>query len=202
MSKQFDVQDVYYKKAKEDGYRARSAYKLEGIQKKFKIMKPGDRVLDLGSAPGSFLQYINNVVGYKGMVVGIDLQKIEPFPKGDIFTYVGDIFDNPIYEVIKKDFNTDHFDVITSDLAPKTSGVKFIDGGKSLDLSLQVLEVAKKHLNKGGNCVIKILPGFNESDLTQIARVMFKQVKKFIPKAVRKSSGESYIVCIGKKASN
>ena len=190
----FDTQDKYSKKAREQGYRARSVFKLEEIQEKFKLIKSGDYVLDLGAAPGSFLQLISKIVGAVGGAVGIDLEKIQSLPELNIKTYVGDIFDDKVYNKI----GINKFNVITSDLAPKTSGVAFLDGGRSLELNLKVLEVCEKHLKKGGNAVMKILPGFNEGELIGPAKEMFKQVKKVRPKAIRKSSGESYIVCLKK----
>ncbi|MBN2087730.1 RlmE family RNA methyltransferase [Candidatus Peregrinibacteria bacterium] len=188
----FDTQDKYFQKAKQLGYRARSVFKLEEIQTKFNLIKHGDNVLDLGAAPGSFLQYISKIVGEKGSAVGIDLQKIESFPQPNIKTYVGDIFDDKVY----KEIGIRRFEVITSDLAPKTSGVAFLDGGRSLDLSLKVLDVCDKYLKKGGNALIKILPGFNEGDLVGELKKKFKSVKKCRPKAIRKTSGESYLVCM------
>ncbi len=190
----FDPNDKYFKRAKEEGYRARSVFKLEEIQEKFKLIKSGDNVLDLGAAPGSFLQYISKIVGERGSAVGVDLQKIESLKFSNVKTYVGDVFDDKVYTKI----GIDQFDVITSDLAPKTSGVAFLDGGRSLDLNLKVLEVCEKHLKKGGNALMKILPGFSESELVGPAKGMFKQVRKVRPKAIRKSSGESYIVCLKK----
>jgi 23S rRNA (uridine2552-2'-O)-methyltransferase len=188
----FEPQDKYFNRAKKEGYRARSAFKLEAIQNKFHILKSGQKVLDLGAAPGSFLQYMSRIIGEKGIAVGIDLQKIEKLPQSNIKTYVGDIFDDAVYEKI----GIEKFDAITSDLAPKTSGVKFLDAGNSLDLSLKVLDVANSRLKKGGSVVIKILPGFNEGDLVSEAKKLFKTVKKFRPEAVRKSSGEKYVICL------
>jgi 23S rRNA (uridine2552-2'-O)-methyltransferase len=196
--KQFVVQDRYFKKAKDEGYRARSVFKLESIQNRFHVLKPGDRVLDLGAAPGSFLQYISKVIGEKGIAIGIDLQEIKPLKRNNIFTYTGDICDDALVRRIISSHAVREFDVVTSDLAPKTSGIKFLDAGRSLELNLQVLDIAGKYLKKGGNAVMKILPGFNEGDLTSKASKMFRTVKKFRPEAIRKSSGESYIVCIGK----
>lgn len=190
----FNVQDKYSIEARKQGYRARSVFKLEEIQEKFKLIKSGDNVLDLGAAPGSFLQYISKIVGEKGGAIGIDLQEIESLRLSNVKIYVGDIFDDRVY----KQIDIDLFDVITSDLAPKTSGVAFMDAGRSLDLNLKVLEVCEKHLKKGGNAVMKILPGFSEGELVGPAKGMFKQVRKVRPKAIRKSSGESYIVCLNK----
>ena len=198
MPKQFKVQDRFFKKAKEEGYRARSIYKLEAIQNRFHMLKPGDYVLDLGSAPGSFLQYIATIIGGNGIAVGIDLQEIAPLKRSNIFTYIGDIYDDAIIKKIIHKHDIREFDVVTSDLAPKTSGIKFMDGGRSLELNLQVLNIARKYLRKGGSVVMKILPGFNEGDLISEASQFFRSVKKFRPEAIRKSSGESYIVCIGR----
>jgi len=116
----------------------------------------------------------------------------------NVRTYAGDIFDDELNKKIVQENNIGKFDVITSDLAPGTSGVKFLDAGRSLDLSLKVLDIAGKYLKNGGSAVIKILPGFNEGDLIGKAKILFKTVKKFRPEAVRKSSGEKYIICLGK----
>jgi len=194
MSKAYQPQDKFFKKAKDEGYRARSAFKLESIQKRFHIIKSGDRVLDLGAAPGSFMQLIQKIVGKSGLVIGIDLTPIKPFKQPNIKSYAGDIFDESVYEKILAENNLSEFDVITSDLAPATTGIKSVDAGRSLDLNLQVLEICKKHLKKGGHAVMKILPGFNEGDLIGEAKKQFKTVKKFRPDAVRKSSAESYII--------
>ena len=190
----YESKDKYFNEARKMGYRARSAFKLQAIQNKFHIIKSSDKVLDLGAAPGSFLQLISKIVGEKGIAIGIDLQDIKNLNLPNVKTYVGDIFDNRVYEKI----GIDEFDVITSDLAPKTSGVKFLDAGRSLDLSLKVLDVAKDRLKKGGSVIIKILSGFDEGDLISEAKKLFKTVKKFRPDAVRKSSGEKYIICLYK----
>lgn len=195
----YEAQDKFFNKAKEEGYRARSAFKLQAIDEKYHLLKTGMKVLDLGAAPGSFLQYISQKIGIRGLAIGIDLQEIEDLGLPNMKTYVGDIFDNELYKKIVQENGLKQFDLITSDLAPKTTGIPFVDGGASLDLNLQVLEVAKQYLKKGGGVVMKILPGFNEGDLVGEARKNFRQVKKFRPQAVRKSSGESYIVCLGKK---
>lgn len=195
---QFNPHDKYFKRAKEAGYRARSVFKLEGIQKRFNLIKPGMKVLDLGSAPGSFLQYLGQQVGEKGMVVGLDLQKIEPFPEKHIQAFEADIFDEVLMDRILDHLQLQQFDLITSDLAPKTTGIPFVDGSASLELNLQVLHLAKRYLKKNGSVVMKILSGFNEGDLIGQARKLFKQVKKYRPEAIRKSSHESYVIGINK----
>lgn len=200
MSK-YNPHDKFFEKAKEKGYRARSVFKLEAIDERFQLLKSGMNVLDLGAAPGSFIQYIAEKVGSKGLAIGIDLQDIEDLKLDNVVAYQGDIFDDELYKKIVQENGlkeTKAFDLITSDLAPKTTGIKSVDGNASLELSLQVLSVAKQYLKKGGGLVIKILPGFNEGDLVGQARKQFKQVKKFRPQAIRKSSGESYVVCLNK----
>ncbi len=194
MKKAYNPQDKYFQKAKDEGYRARSAYKLDAIQKKFHLISAGDRVLDLGAAPGSFMQLVGRIVGDSGIVIGIDLQSIKPFRKSNMKAYEGDIFDENIYEKI----GVFEFDVITSDLAPATTGIKSVDAGKSFQLNEQVLEVAKIHLKKGGHVVMKAFPGENHSELIRLTKKQFKTVKPFVPDAVRKSSREVYIVGINK----
>ena len=194
----FNPHDKYFKRAKEEGFRARSVFKLEGIQKRFELLRPGMKVLDLGAAPGSFLQYISQQIGEKGMAVGLDLQAIEGFREANIHTFEADIYDEQHVAEILEYVGIRQFDLITSDLAPKTTGIKSLDGHASLELNLQVLELAKKYLKKGGGVVMKILSGFNEGDLVGAAHKIFKEVRKYRPEAIRKSSYESYIVCLPK----
>ncbi len=194
----FEPKDRFYNKAKEEGYRARSAFKLQAIDEKYRLLKSGMKVLDLGAAPGSFLQYISEKIGDKGIAVGVDLQKIDDLELENVRTYQGDIFDEELYKKIVQENGFNQFDLITSDLAPKTTGIPFVDGNASLNLNLQVVEVARRYLRRGGGLVMKILSGFNEGDLIGRAKKNFRQVKKFRPQAVRKSSAESYIVCLGK----
>jgi len=198
MSK-FDPQDKFFKKAKEGGYRARSVFKIQAIDERYHMLKSGMKVLDLGAAPGSFLQYIAEVIGEKGLAIGIDLQVIDDLELPNVKVYRGDIFDVELYKKIVQENGLKQFDLITSDLAPKTTGIPFVDGNASLTLNLQVLEVAKNYLKRGGGVVMKILPGFNEGDLIGEAKKYFGQVKKFRPQAVRKTSSESYIICLSKR---
>jgi len=198
MSK-YNPHDKFFERAKQKGYRARSVFKIQAIDERYHMLKSGMKVLDLGAAPGSFLQYIAEVIGEKGLAIGIDLQTIEDLKLANVKTYQGDIFDEELYKKIVQENDLNQFDLITSDLAPKTTGIKSVDGNASLELNLQVLEVAKKYLKRGGGVVMKILPGFNEGDLIGEARKMFSTIKKFRPQAVRKTSSESYIVCLNKK---
>ncbi len=194
MTKSYNPQDKFFKKAKEQGYRARSAFKLEAIQKRFHLIRFGDKVLDLGAAPGSFLQLIEKIIGSKGLAVGIDLNPIEDLKKPNVKTIVGDILDESIYQK----FSIDQFDVITSDLAPSTSGIKSVDAGRSFQLNEQVLKVAEKHLRPGGHVVMKAFPGAEHQQLLKKTKGMFKSIKIFKPEAVRKSSKEEYVIGLTK----
>ncbi len=198
MSKRFDPKDKYFQKAKDEGYRARSAFKLDAIQKRFKLIRSADKVLDLGAAPGSFMQIAGRIVGDKGLVVGIDLLPIKPFRQLTMLAFEGDIFDEAVYEKVEVEAGVTLFDVITSDLAPATTGIKSVDAGRSFQLNEQVLKVSEGHLKRGGHVVMKAFPGVDHSELIRLAKKQFMHVKLFKPDAVRKSSKEVYIIGIGK----
>ena len=203
MPKHFSPQDHYYHQAKKDGYRARSAYKLLEILKKFpKFLRRGSNVLDIGSAPGSFLQ----VLGEKnngGKVIGVDLQKIEKFPKNypaELHLIQGDIFEETTAEAIFERVGNRKLDVITSDLAPKTSGIKDVDQWKSIELNQRVLEICEKFLKPNGNLVAKIFRGadFDEFWVEEF-RGQFKEAKTFKPKSCRDRSVEFFMIGLGYK---
>lgn len=203
MPKHFSPQDSYYHRAKREGYRARSAYKLLEILKKFpKFLRRGTNVLDLGSAPGSFLQ----VLGEKnvgGKVCGVDLQKIEKFPKNypaELGLIQGDIFEDETAEKIFDFFGSRKIDVITSDLAPKTSGIKDVDQWNSIELNQRVLEICEKFLKPNGNLVAKIFRGqdFDEFWVEEF-RDKFRDTKTFKPESCRDRSFEFFMVGIGYK---
>ena len=181
----YKIQDKYFKQAKVAGYRARSAYKLKEILGKYPVMRRGYSVLDLGAAPGSFLQVLAE---YKGRVVGVDLKEIKPVE--GVETVVCDIFD---YEPEEK------FDVVTSDLMANTTGIKFIDQEESVDLELRALAVARKCLKEGGNAVFKVFQSNELRRFTEEARKFFRDVHVHKPDAVRSTSKEIYVVCMGFK---
>lgn len=197
--KQYQSKDKYFDEAKKKGYRARSVFKLEEIQERFKLMKKGDKVLDLGAAPGSFLKFISELVGDDGYVVGVDLQEISPFDEPNIHTIVADVMDEANFDAKMSEMGAEVFDAIISDMAPKTIGIKFVDGGKSMELNQRVLRIADKYLKVGGNVLMKLLPGSNEGELIGPLKKIFKKVRHVRPKAVRKSSGEFYLVGLGRK---
>ena len=197
MSPKFIVQDKYFHKAKELGYRARSAFKLQEIQDQFHLIRPSDHVLDLGAAPGSFMQILLKIVGLKGHVVGVDLQAIEGLDELRSDTLVADVFDADILAEALARVHPQKFDVITSDLAPKTSGIKDADTYLSAELARQALELAETWLKPGGAMAVKIFEGEDFALTIKAYKQAFKKVKCFKPIACRDSSFETYIVGIG-----
>ena len=182
----------FYKEAKRVGYRARSAFKLLQIQKRFNVLKPGNIVIDLGAAPGGWSQVAKEIVGNSGKVVGIDLSLIKPihgitFLKGDMTK------ETSIKELIEV-IGEKKADVVLSDMSPDISGNYSIDHARSIFLSKQALETAKLVLKPGGNFVCKVFSGEELDEFIKNVKALFKSVKRFSPVASRKSSSEEYIV--------
>lgn len=194
----FNPKDKFFLKAKEKGYRARSIFKLEEVQNTYRFLKEGQKVLDLGAYPGSFMQYIIKVIGDKGFLIGLDLQEIKKFPQKNIKLYKADIFDDLIYDKIRFENNIDKFDVISSDLAPATSGIKSLDAGRSFELNNQVLKVSLKYLKRGGSMLIKVFPGEEFDQLKKDIKLNFSKIRIYKPSAVRKTSREVYLLATGK----
>jgi len=184
-------QEFYTKKAKLEGYPARSVYKLEEIDKKFKIFKKGDFVLDLGSAPGSWLLYISKKIGEQGRVLGVDTESLKIKPGKNVLFLKKSIFDLDNSDIGR--FGR-KFDCIVADLSPKTSGIKIADVARSLELSEKSLDIAAKTLAIGGNFVCKIFESELSKEFLKEVSKYFKSVKIFKPKAVFKRSREFYVV--------
>jgi len=197
MSK-FILRDRYFQKAKLDGYRARSAFKLKEIQTKFNPIKRGDKVLDLGCAPGSFLQVLVEIIGPQGMVVGIDILPLKALPQKNIFTIQGDIRETDVADLCVQHAPSG-FNVITCDISPNLSGIREVDDKNMGELYDSVREFITKGLKAGGNFVLKAFYSDNfketKSDLTNL----FKSVSVFKPVASRNISSEIYLVGMGKK---
>ncbi len=195
MPKAFTAKDKYFHKAKQAGYRARSAFKLEEIQRKFHIVKKGDIVLDVGAAPGSFLQVLGGLVGPEGRVIGFDLQEIEPLGSKNIETFVANMLNIEDVKTKLENIGIEKFNVIVSDIAPKTTGIKDVDQYRSIELNEAVLELAKELLKKGGILVLKIFVGADFQDFQKQLKQHFQKVNTFKPKSSRDRSFETYLVC-------
>ncbi len=200
MTKPFIVQDPFYEKAKKLGYRARSAFKLLEIQDKFHLIQPKMNVLDIASAPGSFLQVIAKIVGPTGKVVGIDIQKIDPnFGFPNIYLLQESVFEFEKIRLYLDILGIGQFNLLTSDIAPSTTGMTGIDQYRSIELNLAILEVAEVFLKKWGNLVLKVFVWEDIEDLIAPIREKYTKLSRFKPKACRDRSFEEYFICQWKK---
>lgn len=195
-SKKNTWEDHFSKRAKKDGFPARSVYKLEEIQRKTQIIRKGDKVMDLGCSPGSWLIYASQLVGDKGHVVGIDIKPVDIALPPNTQVHIGDLLsiDETLTEHIGKDYN-----IVLSDMAPSTSGNKFLDAVRSYHLSHAALSLAKVVLSPGGSFVCKIFQGEDFETFMKEVQSIFKKMKIFKPQSSRKDSRETYIIGIGKK---
>jgi 23S rRNA (uridine2552-2'-O)-methyltransferase len=182
--------DRFHQKAKREGFAARAVYKLEEIDEKFGVLAPGDRVLDLGCAPGSWLQYARTKVGDRGALVGIDRFAIrESIPSARLI--VGDVMAIDVAELRGE---LPAFDVVLSDMAPDTSGIKHLDQARSEVLFERALEVACAVLAPGGNFVGKLFQGPDFKRLTEAVRAKFATAKTAKPASSRQISIEQYVI--------
>jgi 23S rRNA (uridine2552-2'-O)-methyltransferase len=188
--------DHLTRRAKAENYPARSIYKLEDIQNKFKIMKINDRVLDLGCAPGSWLLYAAKQVGGRGRVSGIDLKAIEIKLPNNVIAVKDNILNPENASFLNKN---KEFNVILSDMAPATTGRKDVDALRSFELCTMALTVADDFLAQNGNFICKIFQGNDFNVFQKNVKSKFKECKIFKPDSCRKQSKEIYIIAKGKK---
>ncbi len=193
----YNPKDTYFKKAKKEGFLARSVYKLEEIDKRYRIFKRGQRVLDLGAAPGSWLQYIAKAVGKKGKVLGIDIRPIkwDNHPAFVSF-WQRDIWKWDCHEAQKI---APCFDVVVSDMAPSTTGIKDADAFRSFKLAKRALDVALTLLPHGGHFICKLLEGGEMKDFLLECKRGFSFVKVFKPRGSRTESREIFVIALKKK---
>ena len=183
--------DIYVRQSKVDGYRARSAYKLMEIDEKFKIFKGGLSVIDIGAAPGSWSQYAMKTAK-SGKLISIDLKKMEPI--GNSVQIQGDFTQEKIQEEIKKNING-KVDVVMSDMAVDTTGIKNIDSIQTGELCKEAMFFAKDLMKENGYFISKIFMGGTFNEIVAEGKKYFKEVKVFKPKSSRKDSKESFIIC-------
>ncbi|MFW5744305.1 MAG: RlmE family RNA methyltransferase [Spirochaetota bacterium] len=187
-----DRPDHYTKRARHEGYRARSVYKLEELQRRFEILSPGMRVLDVGAAPGSWTQYARKVVGERGSIVAVDLSglsALEGLENVEIVT--GDVTDE---EIARRLEQAGPFDAIVSDAAPRTSGNRTLDTARSAAIVEHLLRLAPRLLARGGALVAKLFQGGEEQALLGELRARFETARLVKPKASRDESFETFLV--------
>ncbi|MBI4777101.1 MAG: RlmE family RNA methyltransferase [Deltaproteobacteria bacterium] len=187
--------DYYFNLAKKEGYLARSAYKLKTADLKYNLIRKGDAVLDLGCYPGSWLQYCAERVGKKGVLVGVDRKEPESLP-GEVTFIQGDVHVMDL-ETIRQAFP--EFDLVLSDLAPDTTGDRFVDGVRSYELANRALDIADALLKPGGRFFCKIFQsGEFDVFLTDVRRA-YETTRVFKPPSSRKASRETFVVGINKR---
>ena len=183
--------DTYVRQSKIEGYRARSAYKLIEIDEKFKVFKGGMFVLDIGAAPGSWSQYASKVVK-SGKIISIDLKEIEEIKK--TIQIKGDFIEKDTQTLIKKHLNK-KLDVVMSDMAVNTTGIKNVDSIQTGELCMEAMIFSKDVISNNGFFISKIFMGGTFNEIVALGKKIFKEVKVFKPKSSRKDSKESFIIC-------
>ncbi len=193
------VNDEYAIKARKAWFRARSVYKLLEIQERFDLIKPDFSVIDIGCAPWSFLQAIRNIVREK-TIIWVDLKECKPFSYPNVTTLVWDIFD---YEKLSKEVIEiiwdDQFDLVTSDIAPNTTGRFDVDQYASVELNIEICKFSDRFLKTWWNMILKVFKWEDFNDLAMQVRKRFNSMKTYKPMACRDSSHEEYVICLGKR---
>lgn len=193
----YERHDPYYHAAKQKGFVARSVFKLEEIDNDFNLIRPRDKVLDLGCAPGSWLQYVEGKLRASGgQIVGVDLLPVRLSFGQNVHIIQGDIYDVQLEQLLP--FGRE-FDVLLSDMAPNTSGIKSLDQDRSLVLCERALEIAQVLLRPGGRFCVKVLEGGGMQNFIAACRQIFQEVKIRRPKGTRAASMETYVIGLGKK---
>lgn len=194
----FILKDPYYKKAKQEGFRARSAYKLKEIEDRFHLIRKGDAILDLGCSPGSFLQVLSEMVGEKGTVIGIDILPTPALPRKNITAIQADIRETDV-KLLLSQFSLSAADAITCDIAPNLSGIREVDDARIEELFTCVLKVVDETLKPGGHFIIKSFSTGIQKGITTDLQERFNKVTQYKPAASRSVSSEVFFVCTGKK---
>ena len=194
---QRQLNDPYVKRAKEDGYRSRAAYKLAEIQERFEVVKPGDVVVDLGAAPGGWCQVALPIVSKRktGHIIGIDLQEMEPIEGVELI--MGDFLEEEGLQALENSLQGRKVNVVLSDMAAKSCGHKQTDHLRIMHLCDVACDFAYDWLEEGGTFLAKVLQGGAENALLNAMKKRFKTVKHVKPDASRKDSAETYVLATG-----
>jgi 23S rRNA (uridine2552-2'-O)-methyltransferase len=184
--------DQYRRLAKENSYRSRAVYKLLQINKSYHILKSGMKIVDIGAAPGGWLQFASKITGDDGLVVGIDLKDIEPIP--NVITVKGNVEDDETSTLILE-FLGGKADLVLSDLAPNVSGLWEIDHLKQIELTRKAMTITRRILKQEGNALYKVFQGEATSEFISDTRKIFSKVIITKPDASRKQSSEIYLLC-------
>jgi 23S rRNA (uridine2552-2'-O)-methyltransferase len=190
--------EYYFKKAKEENYRSRSTYKLVQTNEKYGFIQRNNIVVDLGAAPGGWIQAARKMTGKNGFVLGIDLKPIEPFTQEYIRTIIADFTEPGTIDIIMS-FLRRKADVVLCDAAPNITGVWEVDHARQIDLAEKALEIAQCVLRPSGSFFVKVFEGELLNDFMQTMKTLFDEVKLVKPQASRQQSSEMYLLALGLK---
>ena len=190
--------DHYRKKAKEEGYRSRAAYKLLEAQKKYEFLRRGDIVVDLGAWPGGMSQAASRLVGPEGIVVAIDRREFDEFAEKNIITLQLDILEDDVVSEVSKILDGKQADVLISDASPRFTGIRDIDVLSQYELTVKSYEIARDLVRRGGSIMLKAFDCEDLRGLELKLRREYGFVKRFIPRAKRKTSSELYLIAMKK----
>jgi 23S rRNA (uridine2552-2'-O)-methyltransferase len=202
-NERYDRHDHFYRRAKDEGYAARSIYKLETIDAEHRLLRSGMTVVDLGCAPGSWLQYAERKVGFRGKVIGIDLLPVRVSFGTHVRIVQGDAFTTDIAVLLDQPPQSEGaplVDVVLSDMAPNTTGIRTVDQARSLNLCEHALEVARRWLRPGGSMCVKIFEGGEMKNYLAQAKLTFEEVHIKRPSAVRAGSMETYVIALKRRS--
>lgn len=185
-----NTKDHFFWKAKKQGFMARSVYKLAEADEKYHLIRKGLKVLDLGAAPGSWTQFTAQKIGDTGLIVAIDYRPLSIKPPDNVKFLIGNIENIDI----KNSTGLDDFDLLLSDMAPKTTGIKTLDQENSYNLTMQAFKIAQLNLKKNGHAFVKTFQGAKTSDIIKLLKQNFKQVNIFKPKSSRSESFEIFLL--------
>ena len=195
----YNPKDRFFKKAKEEGFAARSVYKLQEIDQKFRVLKQGQLVLDLGAAPGSWSQYTALKIGGHGRILGVDLSPVSVSLPNAVFIEA-DLRDLKLDEVFREKGFGDSFDVVMSDMAPKTTGIKSVDQARSFDLCELALDAARRFTRPGGVFICKFFHSGDFGTLRTQIKNEFEKVEVLKPESTRAISKEIFLIGLRRKA--
>jgi 23S rRNA (uridine2552-2'-O)-methyltransferase len=188
--------DLFHRLAKQQGYRSRASYKLLQVVRRSRFLKRGDFVLDLGAAPGGWLQAARQVVGERGYVLGVDKESITPFDDENVATIAADITQADILEQIQAK-GVGKFDAVISDLSPNVSGVWELDHARQIDLARHTLKIAREVLKPSGNMLVKVFQGSELKEFQLELKASFRIFRIVKPPASRSESAELYLLGMG-----
>lgn len=195
----YNPKDHYFKKAKKENFAARSVFKLEEIDQKFKILRSGLTVLDLGASPGSWSQYCSQKVGDRGRILGVDLSPVKVALKNAVFIQA-DLRDLELEKIFAEHGFVPPFDLVISDMAPKTTGIRFADQARSNELCELALDIARRFLNPQGHFVCKLFHSDEFTKLRDEIKKSFERFEAVKPDSTRKISKEIFLVGLNKKS--